>query len=132
MRSRDEEGDVIKADVLEECELYDVVLQTILLRADTEETYTVESILNKGGDYAGAADSARRFFDKHAIAPEMRTENSGVCTIGWSERDQKYYGWSHRAFHGYAIGDRSSDGTCRVETKAQARESAAAFAEDVS
>ena len=132
MRSKEEEGDIIKSKVLEECELYDVVLQTVLMRVDPEETYTVTSIMSKDGDYAGGADDTRKFFDKHGIAPEMRSDEAHVCSVGWSERGHKYYGWSHRAFHGYAIGDKSFDGSRTIETKDQARESAAAFAEDVS
>lgn len=28
-----------------------------------------------------------------------------VCSIGFNEEDQKWYGWSHRALFGFGIGD---------------------------
>lgn len=31
-------------------------------------------------------------------------EKSKVCSVGWSEQNQKWYGWSHRAIYGFGIG----------------------------
>lgn len=36
---------------------------------------------------------------------EKRTPTSQVCSIGYSERKKKWYGWSHRAIAGFGIGD---------------------------
>ena len=33
-----------------------------------------------------------------------------VCSIGFCEKDQKWYGWSHRAIHGFGIGDEMKKG----------------------
>lgn len=38
------------------------------------------------------------FFSKHGI----QEEEAG---LGFSEKEQKWYGWSHRAIHGFGIGD---------------------------
>ena len=32
------------------------------------------------------------------------------CSIGFSETQQKWYGWSHRAVNGYGIGDIIQEG----------------------
>ena len=39
------------------------------------------------------------FFEKHGIE-EIE------CGLGWSEKEQKYYGWSHRAIYGFGIGSK--------------------------
>ena len=49
----------------------------------------------------------QKFFDKHGIIPEKISPDSKVNQIGWSEKEQKWYGWSHRAIFGFGIGAKS-------------------------
>lgn len=35
---------------------------------------------------------------------------NGVSTIGFSDKNQKWYGWSHRAIHGFGVGDVAKKG----------------------
>lgn len=35
-----------------------------------------------------------------------------VCSIGFCEKEQKWYGWSHRALCGFGIGDMVNEGDC--------------------
>jgi hypothetical protein len=77
---------------------------------------------------------------------QKRTPESNVCSIGFSERDQKWYGWSHRAYAGFGIGDKVKKGsTCtsamtgwslpegfKAKTLHDAYRMAAAHAESVS
>ena len=42
----------------------------------------------------------------------LRTDDSNVCSIGFSEKDNKWYGWSHRAIYGFKIGDVVKKGDC--------------------
>lgn len=132
MHENTEIGDVVSQKTLKETEFYDVIEQVVQVGYEADATTVMTSIFNKQGDYAGAAEDMREIFDKHAIAPELKDEDSGVCCIGWSEREQRYYGWSHRAVHGYAKGDASFDGSHFIEDRSDARRSACAFAEDVS
>jgi hypothetical protein len=39
------------------------------------------------------------FLKKHGIVQKS-------CGLGFSEREQKWYGWSHRAIVGFGIGDK--------------------------
>jgi len=57
------------------------------------------------GDYIGDAERARVLCDEHGIAPERRTLDSSICSIGFSEKEQRWYGWSHRAIYGFGVGD---------------------------
>jgi len=74
------------------------------------------------------------FFEQHEIKKEK-----GSLSIGFSEKEQKWYGWSHRAIQGFGIGDKFREcypsGTkigrkCR--TLADCKEAAKKFAESVS
>ena len=62
-------------------------------------------------------------------------------SVGYSERDHKYYGWSHRARFGWKVGDKVNKDTCgnpkpgkkwTIKTEAEAKQVAIAFAKDVS
>lgn len=55
------------------------------------------------GGYIGADNDVLNLIVKRGIAPE-RGGNHNVCCIGFSERDKKWFGWSHRAIYGFGIG----------------------------
>lgn len=44
-----------------------------------------------------------KFWKKHGIVPEGGS-------IGFSEKEQKWYGWSHRAIYGFGIGSKVKKG----------------------
>lgn len=67
---------------------------------------------------------------------EIREVEAG---LGFSEKEQKWYGWSHRAYHGFGIGDKPKEiyptGTKTgkvIKTLEQAKEAAKRFSESVS
>lgn len=78
---------------------------------------------------------------KHGIEPEKADPSDSVCSIGFSETEQKWYGWSHRAFYGFEIGDTVDEGDVvvgddikvgfKVKTLEDAKKLAKAFAEGV-
>jgi len=95
----------------------------------------------KDGHHLGMLEIAREL-EAMDIEPELIDEDHSVCSIGWSEKNQKYYGWSHRAITGFAIGDKifeadfgdgkmpfTKHGHVTIETKEQARQAAVNFAE---
>lgn len=45
------------------------------------------------------------FLEKKGIKPEKIDSSHTVRTIGFSEKEQKWYGWSHRAICGFKVGD---------------------------
>lgn len=76
----------------------------------------------------------KKFLDKHGI----KSERVG---LGFSEKEQKWYGWSHRAIYGFGIGSEVKDGDCcasklpigfKAKTLKDARKMAEIFAEHVS
>jgi len=54
----------------------------------------------------------QKFLDKHGIVPEKADPSHSVCSIGYSEKEKKWYGWSHRAVNGFKVGDKVKEGDC--------------------
>ncbi len=76
------------------------------------QTSTMDVAYTPSGDYIGDVETARMLCSERGISPERRTPNSSVCSIGFSDRDQKWYGWSHRAIFGFSVGDVAKEGDC--------------------
>lgn len=64
------------------------------------------------GDYLGDPKMARLLVVKRGIRPEKAQPDHSVCSIGFNEAEQKWYGWSHRAIYGFGVGDVVKDGDC--------------------
>ena len=57
------------------------------------------------GLYLSANKNLIKYFKDHGITHfETTYEDSIVANIGWSEPEQKWYGWSHRAIYSFGIG----------------------------
>lgn len=69
----------------------------------------MDAVYSAGGVYVGDIETAD-FLAEIGIIPEPSTDQSSVCSIGFSEKDQKWYGWSHRAMCGFGIGSIAKDG----------------------
>lgn len=85
--------------------------------------------------------SKAAWWSKLGIKPQKRKPHHTVCSIGFSARLQRWYGWSHRAYAGFGIGDvikpgdvayRRWRGRETIKTLAQARAAAERYAEAVS
>jgi hypothetical protein len=93
------------------------------------------------GDYIGEPKVAEMLCDKRGIRPEKSDPSHCVCSIGKSEKDGKWWAWSHRALFGFKIGDEVEEGDCiagylpigfKAKTEADAKKMAIAFARSVS
>lgn len=74
----------------------------------------IEFAYNLDGKYIGDPKNAKFLCIDKGIRPETYDDNK-VCTIGFCEKEQAWYGWSHRAFSppfkiGYTI--ESEDNLC--------------------
>ena len=76
----------------------------------------MKSAYNQSGDYIGNTRDAYRLCVKRGIAPEKANPSHNVCSIGFSERDGKWYGWSHRAIYGFQVGDVVKEGDCTASS----------------
>lgn len=71
-----------------------------------------KSAYTPSGDWIGNSRDAYRLCMKRGIAPEKANSKHCVCSIGFSERLQKWFGWSHRAIFGFKVGDVVKEGDC--------------------
>lgn len=59
------------------------------------------------GDWIGSPKEARFFIVKKSLSKIQKTKpDHCICSIGFNEKEQKWYGWSHRAMCGFGIGDK--------------------------
>ena len=64
------------------------------------------------GQYIGTEKIARFLCDEKGINPEYIAPDSKVCSIGFCEKEQKWFGWSHRAIYGFGVGSTVKKGDC--------------------
>lgn len=111
------------------------------------ESFIMKSAFTPEGHYIGNPRDAFRLIVKRGIKPQLRTEHSKTCSIGFCERENKWYGWSHRGICGFGIGDKLFEelvegaddhtpfvehGHKTIETLDEARQAASNFAESIS
>ena len=68
--------------------------------------YTLEDV------YIGSPKDAHYLCVKRGIYPEPKKPYSNICTIGFSKKEKKWFGWSHRAIAGFKIGSKVKRGDC--------------------
>ena len=68
------------------------------------------------GHWIGDVKQADYLCGKRGIKPELRDANRSICSIGFCEAEQKWYGWSHRVIFGFGVGDVVSEGDCTASS----------------
>jgi hypothetical protein len=66
-------------------------------------TYSIFAYSLNGG-FIGDIRRALNLIVERGIQPERIDETYDACSIGFNEKEQKWYGWSHRAMYGFGIG----------------------------
>ena len=61
------------------------------------------------GDTIGDPALAEHLIELLGIVPELADTDHQTCSIGFSQQQQKWYGWSHRGMCAFGIGDRLFD-----------------------
>jgi len=87
---------------------------------DGKRVYTHIVCYTQDGHYVGDPGTAWMLLKRGIISPTISKEGNSVCSIGYSIKDGKWYGWSHRAIYGFQIGDTVKKGDCGYVPKDQA------------
>ena len=87
-------------------------LTTLVKLNEMKATIIFNDIVVEGDEQS----PLQKFFNKHGIVPEKISPSSKVNQIGFSEKEQAWYGWSHRAIYGFKIGTKSGPGKVGYET----------------
>ena len=69
----------------------------------------IRSAYTADGQYIGEPIWAHRLF-RRGIKPQRASDAHSVCSVGYCEADQMWYGWSHRALAGFGVGSSVTDG----------------------
>lgn len=77
-----------------------------------DEETILRTAVNPAGHYIGDEETAKFLCEQRGIAPELASPNHHVCSIGFCEAEQKWYGWSHRAIYGFGVGSAVKKGDC--------------------
>jgi hypothetical protein len=86
-------------------------VRTERLTDNVNPPVTLRTAYTPDDEYIGTSRWAYRLCKVRGIKPEIRP-GGFVCSIGFSEQAQKWYGWSHRALFGFSIGDTVEEGDC--------------------
>lgn len=65
-----------------------------------------------GGHFIGDEQTTKWLCDERGIAPQLRHPDHGVCSVGFCAKEQKWYGWSHRAIAGFGVGSTVTKDSC--------------------
>jgi hypothetical protein len=71
---------------------------------EEESTCSIELAYNDDGVLIGNWEDLLWTIKMGIDNPEPARPNGRVCNIGYSPSEKKWYGWSHRAYHGFDIG----------------------------
>lgn len=110
-----------------------------------EEEIEWDMAYTHDGTYIGEPDIAKYLFEDVGLDSVESTTSGGHCNIGFNSKEQKWYGWSHRAIFGFGIGDKifeeefgddntnySEHGSKTITNLDEAKLSAIRFSEHVS
>ena len=102
-------GKVLSVKVMK---FYDVVKELIPKKEyGTKTNMPIVYALSKSGIYIGTTKDAFRLVNKFGIE-HFEAISEEVCSIGYCPSKKKWYGWSHRAIHGFKVGDKVKKGDC--------------------
>jgi len=78
-----------------------------------QEPLLMKTAYSLNGDYIGNSRLAHRFVKNYGITEfEKTSKNHSVCSIGYSPKKGKWFGWSHRAIYGFKVGSKTKKGDC--------------------
>ena len=94
---------VLKSKIVDKHKGYVIKKELWKYAADCPPQKMIQAYTYKG-DYIGDSKTAKYICKKLEIKPIKSDENHVCCSIGYSRKDKKWYGWSHRAICGFNIG----------------------------
>lgn len=108
------------------------IQKELVTLAPNEQPIEMTSAYNYLGHYIGTPEDAEHLCVNMGIIPQLASEDHKVCSVGFCHRDNKWYGWSHRAISGFSVGDSVEPGHCAYvpDTMESAVESVRSFYND--
>ena len=89
---------------------YMIKTEQVVHEADETE-FEMKTAYTMNDEYIGDPEWAQRLSDM-GIKPQLASPKHKVCSIGFCEKENKWYGWSHRAISGFGVGSEVGRGHC--------------------
>lgn len=105
----DSTNDILDRKVVEYRKYAVVVEETIDALGMNSPPLVMVICYNYAGKYIGTLDTLKSL-ESYDINPQTVGDNK-VCSIGFSEKNQAWYGWSHRAIGKFTIGSKVTKNT---------------------
>jgi hypothetical protein len=67
---------------------------------------------SNNGDFIGPPDFAKHLARRGITQFDKIDPSHSTCSIGFNPKEQKWYGWSHRAIYGFGVGSTVKRGDC--------------------
>ena len=74
------------------------------------------SVLTMDNKYVGNLDDVALLFKNGIYDIQTINNKNKICSIGFNDEEQKWYGWSHRAMYGFGIGHVVKKGNLEAST----------------
>ena len=106
----------MQKEIIKEIESNDIFTLNIenWRNGETEPPTEMVAAYNAKGVYIGGLSNLMSICGRFGINPEKANETHSVCSIGFSKRENKWYGWSHRAIFGFGVGNITKEGDCQT------------------
>jgi len=108
-----EDVETVLGDIIEKGDGY--IIRKVILDPNKklgDKPVETKYAYNDKGEYFGGEREVKFLIKKRGIKPELSDPKHRVCSIGFSKKDGKWYGWSHRAIYGFKVGDKVKKGDC--------------------
>ncbi len=83
---------------------------------EDESSLIVAAYSSLDGKYIGNVKDAYYLCRIKGIRPMIHKVENKVCSIGFCKKENKWYGWSHRAIFGFTVGDEVKEGDCTASS----------------
>lgn len=88
------------------------ILEEYKIKIEESQGIKMIFVYNKDDKYVGTLKDFEMYVDKYGLSQIQTYNNNKICSIGFNEKEQKWYGWSHRAIFGFGIGSIVEEGSC--------------------
>ena len=93
-------------------EIKSEILEEYKIKIEESQGIKMIFVYNKDDKYIGTLKDFEMYVDKYGLSQIQTYNDNKVCSIGFNEKEQKWYGWSHRAIFGFGIGSVVEEGSC--------------------
>ena len=88
------------------------ILEEYKIKIEESQGIKMIFVYNKDDKYIGTLKDFEMYVDKYGLSQIQTYNDNKVCSIGFNEKEQKWYGWSHRAIFGFGIGSEVKEDSC--------------------